>query len=79
MSLCEFTGPTFPMLVESLLGPHWHDLANGPNRAIARKAWRESRVARFACTTYVNYYAHALRVSGAPPGHLEKERGGALF
>ena len=45
--LIEFVGPTFPLLVESLLGPRWADAEGGPSRALARKAWRESRFARF--------------------------------
>jgi tetratricopeptide (TPR) repeat protein len=73
MFLCEFMAPTFPMLVESLLGPHWYDPANAPSRAIVRKAWRESRVARFACTGYVNYYPHALRVSARAACALGKK------
>ena len=54
----------FPLLVESLLGPSWADVDDGPSRAVALKAWREARVARFVGWRYPNYEAHALRVSG---------------
>ncbi len=59
----EFVGPTYPLLVESLLGPRWADRQGGPGRAVARKAWREGRFARFIGWTFPNYGAHALRVS----------------
>ncbi len=60
----EFAGLTFPLLVESLLGPRWADADGGPSRAVAWKAWREARVARFFGWRYPNYGPHALRVSG---------------
>jgi tetratricopeptide (TPR) repeat protein len=64
--LYEFVGPTYPLLVESLLGPHWAmaETQRGPSRAIARRAWREGRFARFVGWRYPNYWPHALRVSG---------------
>ena len=70
----EFAGPTFPSLVESLLGPRWADADGGPGRAVARKAWREARVARFFGWRYPNYAAHALRVSGRVAYALGKTR-----
>ena len=65
-ALCvyEFVGPAFPLLVESLLGPRWAEPERGPGQAVARKAWRESRFARFIGWRYPNYRAHCLRVSG---------------
>jgi len=64
--LFEFVAPTYPLLVESLLGPHWADgePRGGPSRAVARKAWRESRFARFIGWRFPNNGPHALRVSG---------------
>jgi tetratricopeptide (TPR) repeat protein len=75
----EFAGPTFPMLVESLLGPRWADADCGPSRAVARKAWREARVARFFGWRYPNYGAHALRVSGRAAYALGKTRKAAGY
>ncbi len=43
----EVANPTFPLLVESLLGPRWSDPRGGPGRRVARKAWRKTRFARF--------------------------------
>ena len=51
----EFVADLYPMLVESLLGPHWADAEGGPSRAVARKASRESRFARFIGWRYPNY------------------------
>ena len=70
----EFAGPTFPLLVESLLGPRWADADGGPSRSIARKAWHEARVARFVGWRYPNYHAHALRVSGRAAYALGKTK-----
>ena len=72
--LVEFVGPTFPLLVESLLGPHWADTASGPSRATARKAWRESRVARCVGWRFPNSHPHALRVSGRAAFALGKPK-----
>jgi serine/threonine protein kinase/tetratricopeptide (TPR) repeat protein len=60
----EFSGPTFPLLVESLLGPLWAKTDGAPSRAAAGKAWNEARWARFIGRLYPNYGPHALRVSG---------------
>ncbi len=62
--MVEVSGPTYPLLVESLLGPRWADAEGGPNRADARRAWRESRFARFIGWRFPNCGPHALRVSG---------------
>ena len=75
----EFAGPTFPLLVESLLGPRWADADGGPSRAVARKAWREARVARFVGWRYPNYAAHSLRVSGRAAYALGKTKKAAGF
>ena len=75
----EFVGPTFPLLVESLLGPRWADASGGPSRAVARKASREARVARFVGWRYPNYGAHASRVSGRAACALGKNTKAAVF
>ncbi len=64
LSLIEFVADVYPMLVESLLGPRWSDVAGGPGRSLALRARRESRFARFIGWRYRNYGPHALRVSG---------------
>ncbi len=80
-ALCvyEFVGDVFPLLVESLLGPRWAEREGGPARGVARKAWRESRVARFAGWLYPNYGPHALRVSGRAAFALGKTRQAARY
>jgi tetratricopeptide (TPR) repeat protein len=75
----EFAGPTFPLLVESLLGPRWADTEGGPIRSVARKAWREARVARCFGWRYPNYGPHALRVSGRAAYALGKSRKAARY
>jgi tetratricopeptide (TPR) repeat protein len=75
----EFVGPTFPLLVESLLGPQWAEAESGPSRAVVRQAWRESRFARFIGWCYPNYGPHALRVSGRAAFALGKTRRAARF
>ncbi|MHC5537444.1 ATP-binding protein [Singulisphaera rosea] len=75
----EFVGLTFPLLVESLLGPHWADSKGGPSRSNARKAWRESYVARFIGWRYPNYHPHALRVTGRAARALGKTKKSARY
>ncbi len=75
----EFVGPTFPLLVESLLGPRWAGGDSEPSRAVARKAWRESRIARFFGWRYPNYRPHALRVSGRAAFAQGKARKAARY
>jgi tetratricopeptide (TPR) repeat protein len=75
----EFVGPTFPLLVESLLGPHWAQAESGPSRVVVRQAWRESRFARFIGWCYPNYGPHALRVSGRAAFALGKTIRAARF
>ncbi len=79
--LVEPVGPTYPLLVESLLGPCWAepDADGGPSRAVARKAWRESRFARFIGWRYPNHGPHALRVSGRAAFALGKSKQAARY
>ena len=79
LSLIEFVADVYPMLVESLLGPRWADAEGGPSRSAARKAWRESRFARFIGWRYRNYGPHALRVSGRAAFALGKTRKAARY
>ena len=72
--LVEFVGPTFPLLVESLLGPRWADAEGAPTREVVRKACRESRFARFIGWRFPNYRPHALRVSGRAAFALGKTK-----
>jgi tetratricopeptide (TPR) repeat protein len=74
--LVEVAGPTYPLLVESLLGARWAaaEADGGPSQAVARKAWRESRFARFIGWRYPNYGPHALRVSGRAAFALGKTK-----
>jgi serine/threonine protein kinase/tetratricopeptide (TPR) repeat protein len=62
--LLEVIGQTYPLLVESLLGPLWAEAGGGPIRAVARRAWRQARFARFMGRRFPNYGSHALRASG---------------
>ena len=75
----EYGGPTFPLLVESLLGPNWAQPRGGQNRAIDRKAWREARTARCIGWIYPNYRPHALRVSGRAAFTLGKTKAAASY
>jgi len=79
LSLVEFVAALYPLLVESLLGPRWADARGGPSRAVARKAWRESRFARFIGWRYPNYGPHALRVSGRAAYALGKSKKAARY
>src|SRR5262249_52768889 len=73
--------PTYPLLVESLLGPRWlaAETEGGPSRAVARRAWRESRFARFVGWRYPNYHPHALRVSGRAAFAMGKPKKAARY
>ena len=51
----------------------------GPSRAVARKAWRESRFARFIGWRFPNYAPHALRVSGRAAFALGKTKKAARY
>src|SRR6185437_7592935 len=77
--LVEFVGPTYPLFVESLLGPRWAEADGGPSRAVARKAWRESRFARFIGWRFPNCGPHALRVSGRAAFALGKSKRAARY
>ena len=73
MFLCEFMAPTFPMLVESLLGPHWHNPADGPSRAMARKAWRRVASPDSPARVMRTIIRTRLRVSGRAAWALGKK------
>jgi eukaryotic-like serine/threonine-protein kinase len=75
----EVAAPTFPLLVESLLGPCWSDPENGPGQVVARKARRESRFARFIGWLFPNCRPHGLRVSGRAAFALGKTKQAALY
>ncbi len=75
----EVANPTFPLLVESLLGPRWSDPQGGPGRRVARKAWRKARFARFLGWLFPNLRAHALRVSGRAAFATGKTRRAARY
>lgn len=75
----EYAGSTFPLLVESLLGPAWAEPGIGSGRALARKAHREARVARCIGWIYPNCGAHALRVSGRAAQALGKTEQAARY
>jgi serine/threonine protein kinase/tetratricopeptide (TPR) repeat protein len=77
--LVEFNGITYPLLVESLLGPHWSNPVAAPSRSVASKARREARFARFTGRCFPNYYSHALRVSGRAAQALGKTRKAAAY
>ncbi len=79
MLFLEIVGPTYPLLVESLLGPHWALAESGPPGAVAKKAWRESRLARVVGWRFPNYHPHALRVSGRAAFALGKPKAAARY
>ena len=70
----EVVAPTFPLLVESLLGPRWSDPQSGPGRRVARKARREGRFASFLGRLFPNLRRTRLRVSGRAVFGLGKTR-----
>ncbi len=72
-------GPTYTLLVESLLGPRWAEPKGGPSAKDARKAWRESRFARFIGWRFPNYRSHALRVCGRAAFAVGKTRKAARY
>jgi tetratricopeptide (TPR) repeat protein len=70
----ELVAQTYPGLVESLLGPCWCSADRGPGRSIARKAWRESRMARLIGWRFPNQGPYTLRVSGRAAFAVGKRR-----
>ena len=60
----EYTIRAYPLLVESLLGPRWHDPSAHHDEKLVRRSWRISRVAKFWAWRFPNYMPHALRVRG---------------
>jgi eukaryotic-like serine/threonine-protein kinase len=75
----EVVAPTFPMLVESLLGPRWADREDRPRRRVAWKAWRESRFARCAGWLFPNCRPLSLRISGRAAFAVGKTRQAARY
>ncbi len=63
-SFIEYTVRAYPLLVESLLGPRWHDCSAEHDEKIVRRSWRISRFAKFCAWRFPNYMPHALRVRG---------------
>ena len=54
----------YPLLVEALLGPAWHDRATQVDADQIRRSWRLSGRSLFWCKRLPNYLPHALRVRG---------------
>lgn len=75
----DFGVPTFAGVVESRLGPYWWKVDGGPARSVARRAARESLVARFAAWRFPNYRPLALRVSGRAAQALGKSKQAARY
>lgn len=51
----------YPLLVEAILGPHWHDTQTVHSPADARRAWSVSRWGLFWAKRLPNTLPHALR------------------
>ena len=75
----EFAGPTYPFSSRACSAPAGPTRTDGPSRAVARKAWRESRFARFVGWRFPNYGPHALRVSGRAAFALGKTKRAADY
>jgi eukaryotic-like serine/threonine-protein kinase len=55
---------TYPLLVESILGPAWHREAHGLSPADVAAAWQASRRAVLFGRVFPSYLPHAWRVRG---------------
>lgn len=73
-SFIEYTVRAYPLLVESLLGPRWHDCSAEHDEKIVRRSWRISRFAKFCAWRFPNYMPHALRVRGRAAWLLGKRK-----
>jgi len=58
----EYSARAYPLLVEAILGPNWHEPSSLSPQDI-RHAWRMSRRARFWGWRFPNYWPHALIAS----------------
>ena len=68
------SAPPFRSSSRACSAPAGPSADGGPSRAVARKAWRESRFARFIGWRFPNYGPHALRVSGRAAFALGKTK-----
>jgi len=60
----EYSVRTYPLLLESLLGPRWHDRSMQHDKSVLHRSWKISRTAKFWAWRFPNYMPHALRVRG---------------
>lgn len=63
-SYVDFTIRAYPLLVESMLGPHWHSAEQELDRRVLRQAWRLAKRAVFWGRRFPNYLPHAYRALG---------------
>lgn len=70
----DYTIRGYPLLVESILGPHWHDRPTQISTDDARQSWRLCRRALFWGWRFPNYLPYALRVGGRTAFVLGKRR-----
>ncbi|MBP88425.1 MAG: hypothetical protein CMJ64_17210 [Planctomycetaceae bacterium] len=70
----EYTVRAYPLLVESLLGPRWHDPSTQPDEKTIQRSWKMSRQARFWAWRSSNYMSHALRVRGRAAWAIGKRK-----
>ena len=60
----DYSIRVYPLLVESLLGPRWHDPHQRPDGRQIRQAWRICRRGLFWARRFPNYLPHMLRARG---------------
>ncbi len=70
----EYTVRSYPLLAESLLGPHWYDRSQSLDEELVKRSWRISRTARFCAWRFPNYMPHALRVRGRAAWRMGKRK-----
>jgi tetratricopeptide (TPR) repeat protein len=60
----DYSMRTYPLLVESILGPQWHLMDQHRDGQSLRQAWSISRRGLFWSWRFPNYWPHALRARG---------------